>query len=216
MSKLCFPLDCSDLDYALTWVDRLAGHVDIFKVGTELFFASGSPVVQLLHERGQEVFLDLKLHDIPTTMERTAAVLSNVRPEFLTVHVAAGVDAMRRVASAMEETKILGVTVLTSKHGAFRRDVLLMADEAMEAGLSGVVCSGWYSFDVKRRWPEIFVATPGIRPSGCPCDDQAIAMTPSDAALNGSDMLIVGRPIRDAEDPVEMADRIKLEMTLPG
>jgi orotidine-5'-phosphate decarboxylase len=216
MSKLCFPLDCSDLRDALTWVDRLAGHVDVFKVGTELFYSVGSQVVWMLHERGQEVFLDLKLHDIPTTMERTAVVLSRLRPEFLTVHVAADVDAMRGVASAMGETKVLGVTVLTSTAGAFRHEMLSLVDDAMKAGLAGVVCGGRYTFDIKRRWPEILVATPGIRPSGCQSDDQASTMTPEDAVNHGSDVLIVGRPIRDAEDPVEMADRIRLEMKLPG
>ena len=228
---IIFPLDLPDYDQALSYVETLDGHVGLFKVGLELFIAQGPDILNAIRDRTEAgIFLDLKLHDIPATVQRAFMAASLHRPEFVTVHCDEGDEILRGVAEENPgSTKILAITVLTSlnqeklKRLGYAREyvddvselVLLKARMAKEAGCQGVVCSGLEVAAVKREiGPEMVAVTPGIRPAWTVVDkdDQKRIVTPADAVRNGSDYVVIGRPIRDAKDPKEAARRVAEEI----
>jgi len=228
---IIFPLDLPDYDQALSYVETLDGHVGLFKVGLELFIAQGPDILNAIRDRTEAgIFLDLKLHDIPATVQRAFMAASLHRPEFVTVHCDEGDEILRGVAEENPgSTKILAITVLTSlnqeklKRLGYAREyvddvselVLLKARMAKEAGCQGVVCSGLEVAAVKREiGPEMVAVTPGIRPAWTVVDkdDQKRIVTPADAVRNGSDYVVIGRPIRDAKDPKEAAKRVAEEI----
>jgi orotidine-5'-phosphate decarboxylase len=227
--RIVFPLDVADLEEAKAWIDRLRDEVGVFKVGLELFTAFGPAAVELVHAHGAACFLDLKLHDIPATMAGAtrAAVRRGVR--YLTVHASAGRAALRAVAEVARgsSTTVLAVTVLTSLdeddceavgfRGGPAESASRLAVLARDAGVGGVVCSPH-----EVRWirdllgPSGVVVVPGIRPAGSEHGDQRRVATPEVAIAAGADLLVVGRPIRNASDPRAAAAAIAAEIQASG
>ncbi len=228
---IIFPLDVPTPDEARRYIGLLAGHVGMFKVGLELFIECGPDIVRTARRSGRAgVFLDLKLHDIPATVARAMRRAADLEVGFATVHCAGGAAML---AAAVEAGRgrvgVLGVTVLTSLTapdlsaigvaerwaGDIGALVARRAAMAHAAGCAGIVCSGREAGIVKARFgPAFTTVTPGIRPlaGNAPADDQKRVVTPADAVRNGADYLVIGRPIRDAFDPVEAARRIAAEI----
>ena len=230
-NHIIFPLDVASTDEAKHYVELLADHVGLFKVGLELFIRSGPDMVRFIHAAGTAgVFLDLKLHDIPATVSRAMAGIADLGVRFATVHCGESQKMLEAaVAGARGNVDILGVTVLTSVSAAdieaagYRAEyypdlselVLKKAALAKTAGCAGVVCSGLEAAVIKGRFGKEFAAvTPGIRPQWSlgEQDDQQRVTTPAQAIRNGSDYLVIGRPIRDAVDPVQAAVRVAAEI----
>jgi orotidine-5'-phosphate decarboxylase len=228
---IVFPLDLPSYEDAMSYVKRLKGKVGLFKVGLELFISAGPGIIEAIKEEGDaQVFLDLKLHDIPVTMQRAFTAASQYGPRFVTVHCDQGEGFLRDVADMNPGgTKILAITLLTSlnrerllKSGMaqeFARDlpalVIRKALMAREAGCHGIVCSGHEVEAVRKELGRDFIAvTPGIRPAWTVVDkdDQKRIVTPADAVRLGSDYIVIGRPIRDARDPAEAAEKVAEEI----
>lgn len=229
--RLIFALDVPGLDEAVSFVRTLNDSVGMFKVGLELFIKEGPAVLSAIREYSNaEIFLDLKLHDIPATVARAAQSAAAHQVRFLTVHCAGGESMLKAAVHATGRSglQILGVTVLTSldaghftRDKGFREDVTIQqliegrAREARRAGCAGIVCSGAEVSSIRQLFSETFIAvTPGIRISDetIEKDDQSRITTPGAAIRNGADYLVVGRPIRDAADPKAAADRIVQEI----
>lgn len=234
---LIFPLDVASDEAARQMVAKLHNHVGMFKIGLELFVRSGPGLVQWIGDHtGRRVFLDLKLHDIPVTVERAMRAIADLPVALATVHCGENRAMLEAaVKGSQGKVNVLGVTVLTSigasdlrtagyskaMSGDVRRLVLHRAEMAKFCGCSGVVCSGQEVADIKNRMGKDFVAvTPGIRPDwgDRPSDDQKRVVTPAMAIASGADYVVIGRPIRDAEDPADAADRIvnEIETILAG
>lgn len=228
---IIFPLDVPSTDEAKRWVELLTDHVGLFKVGLELFIRSGPDIVRFINTSGAAgVFLDLKLHDIPATVSRAMAGIAELGVRFATVHCGESQKMLEAaVAGSRGDVAILGVTVLTSvsaediEAAGYRPDyyrdlsglVVQKAAMAKAAGCAGIVCSGLEAPVIKRRFGKEFAAvTPGIRPQWSldEQDDQARVTTPARAIKNGSDYLVIGRPIRDADDPVRAALQVAEEI----
>lgn len=229
--RLIFALDVNNRGEAEELARTLVGHVGLFKIGLELYSAEGPRVVRSIIDMGGQVFLDLKLHDIPTTVERAALVASQNRVKFLTVHASGGrrmLEAACRGAregagTGKESAKILAVTVLTSLDEPDLREIGLegptlaaaerLAVVADHAGTFGVVASAREAPAIRKACREGFaIVTPGIRPAGADTQDQSRFETPGSAIELGADYLVVGRPIRDAENPAAAADAIVAEI----
>ena len=192
------------------------------KVGMELYYATGPEIVSYLKGLGHSVFLDLKLHDIPNTVKSAMSVLGTFGVDMVTVHAAGGVEMMREAKAALGEgAKLVAVTQLTSTSEEDMRDcqniqttvqesVVNYARKAQEAGLDGVVCSAHEVALIKDATSSDFVCvTPGIRPAGAEIGDQKRVMTPQEAHKIGSDYIVVGRPIIQAENPWDAYHEIK-------
>jgi len=229
--RIIFPMDVPGRRQARRYADLLAGAVGMFKVGLELFMHAGPEVLRTIHDRGEaDIFLDLKLHDIPATVERAMAAIAALEVRFATVHCGENPRMLEAaVAGSRGKVAVLGVTVLTSVSAAdlkgagyreeFSRDltalVLQRARDAKAAGCAGVVCSGREAALIKADLGRGFLTvTPGIRPlwAAGRGDDQCRRTTPAEAIAGGSDYLVVGRPIRDAEDPRAAAIRVAEEI----
>jgi orotidine-5'-phosphate decarboxylase len=207
-SPLIFPLDVPSLGEALAWVERLRLHVGIFKVGLELFAAEGPEGVRAITRAGGAVFLDAKLHDIPATVEGAARALSCLDLVMLTAHTAGGKAMLEGAVRALPKATVLGVTRLTSLPASLER-VAEAAREAREAGCGGVVCAGPEIAAVREAvGPSLAIVVPGVRPAGADAGDQVRVVTPAEAIRSGADYLVVGRPIREADDPVAAAQAI--------
>jgi orotidine-5'-phosphate decarboxylase len=225
--RLIVALDVDRLDEARALAERLAGVVRRIKVGLELYTAAGPDAVRELARTGARVMLDLKLHDIPETVSRATARVAELGADLLTIHVGGGRKMMEAAAQAARKaggrTRLLGVTVLTSMD---ERDlaevcvdpnveevVLRRAQLAMECGLDGVVASPREAARIRAGAPEGFlIVTPGIRPAAAALGDQKRVATPALARAAGADLLVVGRPIRDAADPRAAAGAIVAEI----
>ena len=218
--RLVFPLDGSDLDEAARWIDRLAPHVGVMKVGLELFVAAGPAAVKRVEQSGAACFLDLKLHDIPATMGGAAARAASLGVRYVTVHASAGPRALKEVAKAVaaSDTHVLAVTVLTSMDDAelaivgHAESAGVLAERlarvAIDAGIHGLVCSAHEVARLRALGASIELVVPGIRPAGSDVGDQKRVATPEQALVSGADVLVVGRPIRDAADPIAVARAI--------
>lgn len=216
-NPLVVALDTSDLAHASSLAEVLAPEVGMLKVGFELFWAHGPEAVRRIAERGP-VFVDAKLHDIPTTVERASANIARLGPAMMNVHALGGLDMMRAaVAGARRGAAeagaptplVIAVTVLSSQTGEDLASPASLAWEAKEAGLDGVVVSGEDVRDVRDVCGDAFcLVVPGIRPEGSNGDDQVRVLTPSDAIERGADFLVVGRPITGADDPAGVARSI--------
>jgi orotidine-5'-phosphate decarboxylase len=210
-------LDCSSTAEAGRLVDALGVAVGFYKVGLELFTAAGPDAVAGLTGRGKRVFLDLKLHDIPSTVAGAARAAGRLGADLVTVHAGGGTDMVRAAVEAAGAarigTRVIAVTTLTSLDAAalpshFRRDrplgeiVLGLAEEALGAGAAGIVCAGPEVALVKRRLGErCLCVVPGIRAPGGARHDQARAVTPAAALGAGADYLVIGRAVTAAADP---------------
>ena len=227
--RLVVALDMPTARAALAMADRLAGRVGMLKVGLELFCAEGPAFVDELQER-VPVFLDLKFHDIPTTVRRTLEAVLRLNPRLINVHAQGGpamleasVETVRAHRAAGGRTELLAVTVLTSLdreamaalgHAGRPEDLALTyAKLAKQVGCDGVVCSAWEAAAIGEACGQDFYRlTPGIRPAGAATQDQARVMTPSQALKQGATWLVVGRPITHAADPGAAAEAIVAEM----
>ena len=219
--RLIVALDVDSAEAALDSARRLAGHVGMFKIGLELFVAEGPSVVRRLREEvpDVEIFLDLKLHDIPNTMRGAIRSARSLGARFITVHAGSGTAHLRAcVEEAGDALGVLAVTVLTSQDEHACREaghmrtpeelVEMRAVCAREAGCAGVVCSGRELTRVRAVAPRLFRIVPGIRPQGADTGDQKRVMTPASAIAEGATHLVVGRPIMQADDPAAAADAI--------
>ncbi len=228
---IAFPLDLPSPQQAGLFVKRLTDSVGMFKVGLELFVRGGPEIIKEIKANSPApIFLDLKLHDIPATVERAMSAIASLGVKFATVHCGENPKMLEAAVSGSKgEVAVLGVTVLTSvsagdiTRAGFRREygdhldqlVLKRAAAAKEAGCSGVSCSGHEAFIIKSELgPDFLAITPGIRPlwSLGAADDQSRATTPAKAIEGGSDYLVIGRPIRDADDPRAAAERVAEEI----
>jgi len=228
---LVFPLDVPTIDAAKRYIERLADSVGMFKVGLELFTKSGPEIVAFIKTATKaKIFLDLKLHDIPVTVQRAMAVIADMGVDLVTVHCGDSRAMLEAaVAGAGGRVGVLGVTVLTSISNAdllaagyrdefaedINRLVLKRATLALETGCTGIVCSGLEVGGLKQRLGNRLVAvTPGIRPAweATGADDQKRVVTPARAIRDGADYLVIGRPIRDADDPAVAAEKILEEI----
>jgi len=222
--RLAFPLDYPSLEEARRGAERVVASTGVLKVGLELFVREGPAAVRLGEELGASVFLDLKLHDIPETVERAVASACGLGVRYLTLHACGGPrmleGAARRVEKEKSSLTLLAVTVLTSLDDADLRAVgvnegpgaqaLRLAKLAVSAGVKGLVSSAAEVRQLREvLGPEIVLVTPGIRPAdSAGGDDQKRVGTPTSAIRDGSSVLVVGRPIRDAADPAAAARRI--------
>jgi orotidine-5'-phosphate decarboxylase len=226
---IIFPLDVPTVKEAARYIELLSDCVGMFKVGLELFIQAGPEIIRMIKLSGSaEIFLDLKLHDIPMTVERAMGRVADLGVKFATVHCGESSRMLEAAVAGAGAVSILGVTVLTSTSSEeiaaagykdeFTLDmaalVLKRAQMAKTAGCAGVVCSGHEVKMIKETFGKDFCAvTPGIRPAWqAGDDDQRRIVTPADAVKNGSDYLVIGRPIRDAKNPVEAAKRVADEI----
>jgi orotidine-5'-phosphate decarboxylase len=210
-SRLIVALDTPALAPALAMARRLRGAVQTLKVGSVLFTAAGPEAVRRIRALGFQVMLDLKLFDIPNTVELSAQAAAALRVSLMTVHASGGREMLRAAVRGARRARaprpsVLAVTVLTSAGAGPRRAtetrVLALAREAVAAGCDGVVASAQEAQALRAAFgPRLLVVCPGIRlPSG-PAHDQRRTMTPGQAIARGADLLVVGRPVTGAPDP---------------
>ena len=208
-------LDFPRADLALAMVERLGEACKFYKVGGELFTAAGPQVVQALRALGKDVFLDLKLHDIPNTVRGAARSAASIGARLLTVHATGGREMIEAaVEGAGAKCGVLGVTILTSLDAAMLRsawgrkslevygEVLRLAGDCAAVGAHGVVCSGLEAHKIGAKYGEkLRLLVPGIRPAGGRADDQKRTVTAAEAARAGANYIVLGRMITEAKDP---------------
>ncbi len=221
MNPIYLALDLPRLDSALALAQKVKGHVGGLKLGLEFFCAHGHHGVHELAHVGLPIFLDLKLHDIPNTVASAMQAIHVLEPAIVTIHAAGGRAMMEDAkAAAGENTKVVAVTVLTSLDdgdlaaagvgGGAHDQALRLADLARDAGLDGIVCSGHEVGEIHKRWKNGFFVVPGLRPAdGGHTADQKRIVTPRAARDAGASVLVIGRPISRAEDPVAAARAIE-------
>jgi len=220
-------LDYPELRPCRELIQKLKGLIKIYKIGTELFTAQGWEAVELVQKSGAEVFLDLKLHDIPATVARTSRVIAERGVWMFNVHASGGFEMMRQTKVAVDEKRgrgakplVMAVTILTSleekvlkeelsiRH-SLRDQVMALAHLAKKAGLDGVICSPEETESLRREFGKNFMlVTPGIRPVGSDSNDQKRSLTPKEALQKGANYLVIGRPITAAPDPCQAARQI--------
>jgi orotidine-5'-phosphate decarboxylase len=232
-SKLILALDVSEYAYAIELVDRFKDVIRIFKVGLELFTVAGPAIIDEIHRRDRKVFLDLKFHDIPTTVSRAGVAAARRGVFMFNVHASGGLDMMKRcredvVNVCLKENiarpKIIAVTVLTSMsqetlkqelglQHSLNTHVRHLAGLTLKAGLDGVVASAKEAAMIKGHCGRGFlIVTPGIRPSWALADDQIRTMTPKQAVRQGADFLVMGRAILNQADPMKAIELIHREI----
>ncbi|HLJ84827.1 MAG TPA: orotidine-5'-phosphate decarboxylase [Candidatus Eremiobacteraceae bacterium] len=226
MTQLIVALDEPDYGHARVVVERTAPAVEWYKVGYEAYYGYGDLILTLLREAGKQIFLDLKLHDIPNTV--TAAVRASARSgaTLLTVHAGGGATMLSAaVAAKTAGLRIIAVTVLTSLTAEDLRSVGIASDPkdqalrlallARNCGIDGVVCAVEDAARIRRECgPGFAIVCPGVRPPGAPAGDQRRVATPADAALAGADFIVVGRPVTKSDDPGAAARAIVDQLRL--
>lgn len=219
--RLALALDLDDLVEALRVARQLQPWFGVAKVGLELYSAAGPDAIESLLDAGYAVFVDLKLHDIPTTVNKAARVLGALGASYLTLHarddapmLRAGVDGLRDGARAagLDEPCALAVTVLTSDRGAPLHIMPRRAALAAETGCGGIVCAASDLHEARQVAPRLVRVVPGIRPTGTDAHDQARAATPFDAVREGADLLVIGRAVLAADDARHAAARVAAEV----
>lgn len=231
--RIILALDVPDYDEALNIIKRFRDEVEIFKVGSELFTSAGPKIVDKINSFGKKVFLDLKFHDIPTTVSKAALAASRLGVFMLNIHTMGGHEMMKStvdaiVRSALRDNtvrpRILGVTLLTSidketlinelgiQH-SMRFHVKCLAKLAYKAGLDGVVASPQETEMIRTHLGKGFlIVTPGIRPLWASPDDQKRTLTPKQAIRKGADYIVIGRAVMSQRDPVKALKRIHNEI----
>ncbi len=225
-NRIIFALDVETMELALRWADLLASRVGMFKIGKQLFTACGPEVVRAILDRGGEVFLDLKYHDIPNTVAMASLEAARLGVRLFNMHALGGYEMMTRSAQALDREfrgkarpKALAVTILTSANEETLRDVgitipvpemvVKLALLARKAGLDGVVASPREIPLIRAACGDDFmIVTPGVRPAFAAADDQKRVMTPSEAVKAGAEYLVIGRPISAAQEPISAAEAI--------
>ncbi|OIO33399.1 MAG: orotidine 5'-phosphate decarboxylase [Candidatus Omnitrophica bacterium CG1_02_40_15] len=226
--KVIVALDVNTLKEEKRLLDILSPHVQVFKVGMELFYSCGVKAIELVRKYDKDVFLDLKFHDIPNTVYAASKVAVRFGVFMFNVHASGGIDMMKKAVDGAEEEseklgisrpKILGVTVLTSmdkealkKIGidkSAQDQVLSLAILAKEAGLDGVVASPEEITAIRKNMGKDFlIVTPGVRPEGYETGGQKRVTTPKEAFQRGADYIVIGRPVTKAKDPVKVLESI--------
>lgn len=212
MKKIILALDVHDRDKALKLVETLSPWVDIFKVGPILFLTEGPAFVKAIRDRGKEVFLDLKFHDIPATVQRSVVSAQQLGVYSLTLHSCGGNEMLSAASGVSPRPRLWAVTVLTSQQSA-PEQVIERAKLAQAGGADGVIASPLEIEAIKKACGKEFtVVTPGIRPADGSKDDQKRVATPAAAVKAGADFIVVGRPIIEAADPASVARRMSEEI----
>ncbi|MDQ4133402.1 MAG: orotidine-5'-phosphate decarboxylase [Actinomycetota bacterium] len=220
--RLVLALDTDDLVMALRLARHLQPWFGVAKVGLELFTAAGPDAVAAIADSGFRVFLDLKMHDIPTTVRRAARVVGALGASYLTLHahggpgmLRAGVDGLNEGAAAagVDPPMAVAVTVLTSDTGAPEHILGKRIVAAVEGGCGGIVCAASDVREAKQLAPRMTAVVPGIRLPGADVHDQARAGTPQLALTAGADLLVIGRPVTKADDPVAAAKALTEALT---
>jgi orotidine-5'-phosphate decarboxylase len=219
-APIAVALDAPDAETAARWARAVTPHVAVVKVGLELFCRTGPSIVDSVRGgSGAELFLDLKLHDIPNTVAGAVRSVARLKPRYLTVHASGGADMVRAAVDAGEGVTVAAVTVLTSMSGEVLDSVGLqgppidavrrLAALAVDAGAGALVCSPQEVAAVRSEVGDgVVLITPGVRPAGSDAQDQARVATPEQALADGADLLVIGRPITGAADPGAAAARI--------
>ncbi len=230
--RIIFALDVGHFEDARRFVLLLKDRVGLFKVGKQLFTHAGPKVVEMIRQKGQRTFLDLKFHDIPNTVAKASQEATTLNVTMFDVHATGGLEMMKAAAQAARTTAkelgiqkpmVLAVTVLTSLDNealqevgmgsSVEEQVARLARLAEKGGLDGVVASPQEIQLIRRTCGEnLVIVTPGVRPVDSVKDDQKRVMTPREALEAGADYLVIGRPIQHAKDPVEAAERIVEEI----
>lgn len=221
-SPIILAVDTSDFDTARAWIDATRESIDIYKLGLEFFLTFGCEGIEsIARESGASIFLDLKLHDIPNTVKKSAGVVAHLHPRFLTVHASGGAAMVSAAVAAVSSTSITAVTVLTSLADADLSDLgyakpaletaVSMARVATAAGATSIVCSPLEIEAIRAVIPQsVEIITPGVRAADeAGGDDQMRTMTPAQAMKAGANFLVIGRPItsRWSEGKAAMATR---------
>ncbi|MCL4673018.1 MAG: orotidine-5'-phosphate decarboxylase [Sphingomonadaceae bacterium] len=213
-------VDVPQLDAAKALAQKVKAHVGGLKLGLEFFCAHGHHGVHELAQVGLPIFLDLKLHDIPNTVAGAMQAIHLLEPAIVTVHASGGRAMMEDAkAAAGEHTRVVAVTMLTSLDerdlartgvsGSAHDQVMRLAELAEASGLDGIVCSGQEVAHVKKQWKKGVFVVPGLRPAGSAVGDQKRVVTPRQARDDGASVLVIGRPISRADDPVAAARAIE-------
>jgi orotidine-5'-phosphate decarboxylase len=226
--KLFIAIDQNDINKAKELIQKLAPEMCGIKVGKELFTACGPEIIQWIQEKGFKVFLDLKYHDIPNTVEKACFVASKMGVSILNVHALGGIDMMLAAKEGVDKSNnnpyLIAVTLLTSMDSNGLKDIgftstvnkqiLNLAKIASQAKMDGIVCSAKDIVYIKDSLPEKFLyVTPGIRISSSPKDDQKRISTPFEATKLGSNILVIGRPITQAKNPEAVLNQIMKEIS---
>lgn len=207
-APIALALDAPSDEIAIEWAVAVAPIITTVKVGLELFVRYGPDVVRKIRAAAPdlELFLDLKLHDIPNTVAGASRAISDLAPEILTVHASGGREMVRSAASTLPQTQVAAVTVLTSLDDEDLRDLhfalsasdqaLVWAENSVNAGARAIVCSPHEARAMRQRiGADVRLITPGVRPSGSDNQDQSRVATPQQALHDGADLLVIGRPI---------------------
>ncbi len=226
--KIIFALDVEHFGEAQQWVNRLKDRIGIFKVGKQLFTHAGPKVVDMIRQKGQKVFLDLKYHDIPNTVAKAGEEATRLGVAMFNLHALGGVEMMKKTVEASRSVAkelgipkpiILAVTILTSMdqdsmkevgiQGPIQDEVGRLASLSLKAGVDGVVASPQEIGIIRQKCGEKFlIVTPGIRHPSDKKDDQKRTMSPKEAITAGANYLVIGRPIKEAKDPLEAVQKI--------
>lgn len=226
--KIIFALDVEHFTEAQHWVTLLKDKVGMFKVGKQLFTHSGPKVIDMIRKKGQKVFLDLKFHDIPNTVLKAGEEATKLEVTMFNLHALGGFEMMKKTVEASRATAkelsilrplILAVTILTSMNedamkevgiqGPILEEVGRLAFLSMKAGVDGVVASPQEIGIIRKRCGEKFlIVTPGIRLPSEKKDDQKRTLSPKEAISAGANYLVIGRPIKEAKDPIEAVQKI--------
>ena len=225
-NRIIIPLDM-EYTSAVSIADKLDPNICRLKVGNQLFTSSGPKIVKTLHDKGFEIFLDLKFHDIPNTVYESVRSAANLGVWMINVHASGGskmLDASKKALEGFDKPPLLvGVTILTSiseeilteiGFNNLDKQVMRLTKLAERSGLDGVVCAASDATKVKQTCGESFLTvTPGIRPRDADLNDQSRTSTPKEAIANGSDFLVIGRPITGSEDPTNALENIYKEVS---
>jgi len=226
--RIIFALDVEHFSEAQQWVNLLKDQIGMFKVGKQLFTHAGPKVIDMIRKRNQNIFLDLKFHDIPTTVAKAGAEATKLNVSIFDLHALGGFDMMRKTVEASKTTAkelgipkplILAITILTSMdedslkevgiRGPILDEVGQLALLAMKAGVDGVVASPQEIGVIRKQCgKEFLIVTPGIRLPSDKKDDQKRTLSPKEAISAGANYLVIGRPIKEAKDPLEAVQRI--------
>ncbi|KYZ77368.1 orotidine 5'-phosphate decarboxylase [Anaerosporomusa subterranea] len=225
-------LDVTSIADVKRLVEELGDSVNTYKVGMELFYSAGPEAVHMVRSAGKNVFLDLKLHDIPNTVAQGAKALTSLGADFISIHATGGSNMMRETArivgtaaasQGLTRPKLLAITVLTSIGqtewqelrfpGDIGDQVVHLAKLAQQAGIDGVVASPQEAGNIRRACGDNFlIVTPGVRPAGSAINDQSRIATPSGAVKAGANYLVIGRPITASANPRAATEAIRQEM----
>jgi orotidine-5'-phosphate decarboxylase len=223
-APIAVALDAPDLETAKTWAREVSPYVSTLKIGLETYLRDGKKSIEQIKEIGNcDLFLDLKLHDIPATVAGACRSVADLNPKYLTVHASGGPEMINEAAKTLPNTLIVAVTILTSIDeknlqeigfkNSSKESAVNLAKLAVAAGARAIVCSPQEVGEIRKNVDSsIVLITPGIRPQGSSSNDQQRIATPQDALLNGANLLVIGRPITGSDNVGEAAKRISEEV----